>query len=98
LLCAVAWLVPFFILKKGQPSLKNCALRGLNKGLKQGLTLLNTEVIVAQQQATMAGNEQTQQITLLLSQCHNALFLSQHSNDHDETLKRMLIPPTAPHS
>lgn len=98
LLCAVAWLVPFFILKKGQPSLKNCALRGLNKGLKQGLTLLNTEVIVAQQQATMAGNEQTQQITLLLSQCHNALSLSQHSNDHDETLKRMLIPPTAPHS
>ena len=98
LLCIIAWLVPFFILKKGQPSLKNCALRGLNKGLKQGLTLLNTEVIAAQQQVSMVCNEQTQQLSLFLSQCNNVLSLSQHTSDHDETLNRMLIPQTAPHS
>jgi hypothetical protein len=32
LLIAMTWLIPYFILKKSQPSLKKTALKGLNKG------------------------------------------------------------------
>ena len=34
LLILISWLLPFFILKKMQPSLEKAALKGLNKGLE----------------------------------------------------------------
>src|SRR5690606_9107173 len=44
LLIAITWLTPFFILKKMKPSLEKSALRGLNKGLMNGLSMIEYEV------------------------------------------------------
>jgi GTPase SAR1 family protein len=44
LVCGLSWLVPFFILKKCQPSLEKCALHGLKKGISNGLETMNFEV------------------------------------------------------
>lgn len=44
LVCGLSWLIPFFILKKCQPSLEKCALRGLKKGIFQGLANLDVEI------------------------------------------------------
>ena len=69
LVCALAWLVPFFILKKCQPSLEKCALRGLNKGISQGLAHLNHDVITAIEQFQKQRATQLETANILLSSC-----------------------------
>ena len=44
LLIVLTWLIPFFILKKAQPSLQKTALKGLNKGLHTAFSLIDNEV------------------------------------------------------
>ena len=45
LLIALTWLIPYFILKKSQPSLKKTALKGLNKGLLNAFSQIENEVL-----------------------------------------------------
>ena len=45
LLIALSWLMPSFMLKKAQPCLQKAAVRGLQKGLTQGLHQLNEQVL-----------------------------------------------------
>ncbi len=44
LLILISWLLPFFILKKMQPSLEKAALKGLNKGLEIAMDTIEIDV------------------------------------------------------
>lgn len=71
LVCGLSWLVPFFILKKCQPSLEKCAVRGLNKGISQGLASLTAEVIAAIEQFQQQRTTQLQSVHALLAVCES---------------------------
>ncbi|MEI7839221.1 MAG: GTPase [Methylococcaceae bacterium] len=71
LVCGLSWLVPFFILKKCQPSLEKCAVRGLNKGISQGLASLTAEVITAIEQFQQQRTTQLQSVHALLAVCES---------------------------
>ncbi len=62
LLILLSWLIPFFILKKMQPSLEKAALKGLNKGLDAATARIELDVkqVINEQQ------EQHQEITKAL--------------------------------
>lgn len=90
LLCGLSWLVPFFILKKCQPSLEKCALRGLNKGILQGLANLNHEVCAAIEQFKIQRAAQLQEGKTLLGACE-AILKTPVDIAENNTLKRMVI-------
>jgi len=71
LVCGLSWLVPFFILKKCQPSLEKCAVRGLNKGISQGFTSLTVEVMTAIEQFQQQRAMQLQSVNTLLALCES---------------------------
>lgn len=90
LLIALSWLLPFFMLKKLQPSIKNTALKGLQKGMLQGLAQIDAEV----EQGLRNIREQHRQQLILLEElagfcdAHDPLpDMAEHSD-----LKRMLLP------
>ncbi len=69
LLIALSWLMPFFILKKMQPSLKKSAFNGLNKGLAGAFSIIDGDVSrllenLAQQHKTLH-----KQLSQLVVQC-----------------------------
>lgn len=90
LLCSLSWLVPFFILKKCQPSLEKCALRGLQKGILQGLGNLNQsiEFVIMQFNEQRAG-----QLTQLhtFQQACNELAQTTVEIDKNSELGRMVL-------
>jgi hypothetical protein len=90
LLCGLSWLVPFFILKKCQPSLEKCALRGLNKGIFQGLESLNYEVNEAIEVFKNQRATQLQQVNALLELC-NKMLSKKMEFESDSPLNRMMI-------
>lgn len=65
---ALSWLMPFFIIKKAQPSLKKTAIRGLNKGLNQALATLEITVSDAISVIVQQHNEQIQQLQTIIAQ------------------------------
>jgi hypothetical protein len=69
LLIGLSWLIPFFLHKKIQPSLQKAALKGLQKGHQQALSMLRTEIeqiLLAEQQR----NELLQQqLQIILAKC-----------------------------
>lgn len=69
LLIAMTWLVPFFILKKLQPSLKKSALRGLNKGLATALNNLEGEVASVLETLSEQHSQQIHALNELIAQC-----------------------------
>lgn len=90
LLCSLSWLVPFFILKKCQPSLEKCALRGLHKGILQGLEKLNFAVESAMMQFSQERINQLTQLHTLQQLCNQ---LEQNTVEIDKTseLGRMVL-------
>ncbi len=90
LVCGLSWLVPFFILKKCQPSLEKCALRGLNKGISQGLANLNHEVGVAIERFQQQRATQLQNVNALLVLCEK-ITSEKVEFAPNSTLERMLI-------
>ncbi len=90
LVCGLSWLVPFFVLKKCQPSLEKCALRGLNKGISQGLANLNHEVGVAIEQFQRQRATQLQNANALLVLCEK-IMSEKIEFAPNSTLERMLI-------
>jgi GTPase Era involved in 16S rRNA processing len=90
LVCGLSWLVPFFILKKCQPSLEKCALRGLNKGISQGLANLNHEAGTAIEQFQQQRATQLQAVNALLALCEK-ITSEKMEFAPNETLERMLI-------
>ena len=90
LVCGLSWLIPFFILKKCQPSLEKCALRGLNKGISQGLANLNHEVSAAIDQFQHQRATQLQNANALLVLCEK-IMSKKIEFTPNSTLERMLI-------
>jgi hypothetical protein len=90
LVCGLSWLVPFFILKKCQPSLEKCALRGLNKGISQGLANLNHEVGTAIEQFQQQRATQLQTVNALLVLCEK-ITSEKVEFAPNSTLERMLM-------
>jgi len=91
LLIAITWLVPFFILKKIQPSLKKSALRGLNKGLSEAINNLDTEIVTLLQVITDQHVEQVKILKELIRQCTCTDDTQPRLSLDNETLSRMLL-------
>lgn len=90
LLIALSWLLPFFMLKKLQPSIKNTALKGLQRGLNQGLAQIDAEV----EQALRNIHEQHQQQLVLLAELSSFCDAREPLPEiaGHSALKRMLLP------
>ncbi len=88
LLIALTWLIPFFILKKAQPSLKKSALNGLNKGIANAFSMIDGEVSSIIDNINQQHAEQCQQLTALIADCDSNQPLV---IDSDSPLTRMLV-------
>ena len=90
LLCGLSWLVPFFILKKCQPSLEKCALQGLQKGILHGLENLNIAVNLGISQFETQRGKQITQLNELKTACEG-LTKTPVEIDKNSDLARMVI-------
>ena len=91
LLIALTWLIPFFILKKAQPSLKKTALKGLNKGLHTAFSLIEGDVLSTLENLAQQHKEQVSQLAVLIEQCAETDTDKLLSVANDSPLTRMLI-------
>ena len=91
LLIVLTWLIPFFILKKSQPSLKKTALKGLNKGLHTAFSLIEGEVVSTIENLAQQHKEQASQLSVLMEQCAETDADKLLSVASDSPLTRMLI-------
>ena len=91
LLIALTWLIPFFILKKAQPSLQKTALKGLNKGLHAAFSLIENEVVSTIENLAQQHKEQVSQLAVLIEQCAETDTDKLLSVANDSPLTRMLI-------
>lgn len=69
LLIALSWLMPFFILKKMQPSLKKSAFKGLNKGLAGAFSIIDSEVSSVLKNLAQQHKAQHDQLSEIIDQC-----------------------------
>jgi len=90
LLIALTWLIPFFILKKCQPSLQKSALRGLNKGVSKALSQLDGEVSNALDALAQQHQQHSQQLAQLVAHCADHQPPPTGASDPDNPLQRML--------
>jgi hypothetical protein len=88
LLIALTWLIPFFILKKAQPSLEKSALAGLNKGIANAFSLIENEVSVIIDTIAQQHTEHCQQLNTLIADCDRDVPLPIQQNS---LLHRMLL-------
>ncbi|MFI3189613.1 GTP-binding protein [Crenothrix sp. D3] len=88
LLIALTWLIPFFILKKAQPSLQKSALNGLNKGITTAFSLIESDVSAVIDNINQQHAAQCQQLTELIKHCDSAEPLV---IDDNSPLIRMLV-------
>jgi hypothetical protein len=91
LLIVISWLAPWFILKKIKPSLRASALRGLNKGLLTGLSMIDAEVAIALDQIREQHARQIEEISGIIAGCGVVAANRQDRIESDSPLKRMLI-------
>ena len=91
LLIAMTWLIPFFILKKSQPSLKKSALKGLNKGLSNAFSMIEHEVLSEVETLVEQHKEQEKQLSDLIEQCCETEASQSLSVESDSPLTRMLM-------
>lgn len=86
LLIALTWLIPFFLIKKCQPSLKNIALRGLQSGITQALNALDTEVMTVLSNIELQHKTHSTQLHALSTACHEG-----SQSKPSESLARLLL-------
>ncbi|MDD2659415.1 MAG: 50S ribosome-binding GTPase [Methylococcales bacterium] len=91
LLIAMTWLIPFFILKKAQPSLKKSALKGLNKGLIEAFSMMEFEVLSVVESLAQEHKEQEKQLSSFIEQCGVTDAHQSASADSESPLTRMLM-------
>ena len=91
LLIALTWLIPYFILKKAQPSLKKSALKGLHKGLHNAFSMIDDEVSSIVQALVQQHKEQQSQLSELIDHCGVTNTGPNLSIADDSPLTRMLI-------
>ena len=90
LLIAMTWLIPYFILKKSQPSLKKTALKGLNKGLINAFNMIDNEVLSGVERLVQQHKEQLKQLSGIIEQCGVADTDQNLAVNSDSPLARML--------
>lgn len=90
LLIALTWLIPFFILKKSEPSLKKSALKGLNKGLSNAFNMIEHEVLTVAESLVEQHKEQEKQLSAIIEQCCTTDACQRLSVESDSPLTRML--------
>lgn len=88
LLIALTWLIPYFILKKAQPSLKSSVLKGLTKGLSGAFNQIDSEVSEAVQAVYEEHALLLNQLDELIAECDACKL---QTLDKNSPLKRMLI-------
>jgi predicted GTPase len=91
LLIAMTWLIPYFILKKSQPSLKKSALKGLNKGLINAFSMIECEVLGVVESLVQQNKAQVKQLSGIIEQCGATDADKSLSVESDSPLTRMLM-------
>ncbi len=91
LLIAVTWLTPFFILKKLKPSLEKSALKGINKGLINAISLIDNEISAVIERFNQEHAEQVKQLAEIISDCSVDEKGRELSIANNSPLTRMLI-------
>ena len=91
LLIAMTWLIPYFILKKSQPSLKKSALKGLNKGLINAFSMIEYEVLSLVESLVQQHKEQVKQLSGIIEQCGVTDADQNLPVESDSPLTRMLM-------
>jgi len=91
LLIAITWLTPFFILKKLKPSLEKSALKGINKGLINAISLIDNEISAVIDRFSQEHAEQVKQLAEIMSDCSVADKDRELSVASNSLLTRMLI-------
>jgi GTPase Era involved in 16S rRNA processing len=91
ILIAMTWLIPYFILKKSQPSLKKSALKGLNKGLINAFSIIECEVVSVLERLVQQHKEQVKGLSGIIEQCGLADATQSRSIESDSPLTRMLM-------
>jgi energy-coupling factor transporter ATP-binding protein EcfA2 len=91
LLISLTWLIPFFILKKVQPSLKSSALKGLHKGLQKAFNIIEADISL--QIATIIEQHKAQldELSNLIDYCNTSISDQDLSITSDSPLVRMLM-------
>ena len=96
LLIAMTWLIPYFILKKSQPSLKKTALKGLNKGLINAFGMIEHEVLSVVESLVQQHKEEVKQLSSIMEQCGETDADQNQSLDSNSPLTRMLMSQKLP--
>jgi hypothetical protein len=91
LLILISWSIPWFILKKLKPSLEKSALRGLNKGLENAISMIDDEVLQIVETVTEQHTAQLRQITQITEECSAGDGYKPEKTGSDNPLTRMLI-------
>jgi hypothetical protein len=76
----MTWLIPYFILKKSQPSLKNNALMGIKTGLTASYCIIDSQVESIIESLAQEHKEQVKQLLVILERCD-------YSDDQDLTIE-----------
>jgi 50S ribosome-binding GTPase len=91
LLILISWLIPWFILKKLKPSLEKSAIRGLNKGLDNAISMIDGEVLGIVEAITEQHTTQLRQIAEISEQCSAGEGYKPEKLSSENPLTRMLI-------
>ena len=91
LLIALSWLMPFFIVKKMQPSLKKSAFKGLNKGLAGAFSIIDGEIGSVLQDLAQQHKAQHDQLSEIIDQCGATDSEQGSVVDKESPLGRMLM-------
>ena len=91
LLVSLTWLIPFFILKKAQPSLKSSALKGLHKGLQNAFNIIDNEVSLRISTTLEQHKAQLDELSVLIKHCNSNASDQNLSVTSDSPLARMLM-------
>ena len=86
LMIGLSWLIPYFILKKMQPSLEKAALKGLNKGLDTAMARIDVDVKEAINIQENQHKELTRSLKEIIDSCGG-----QSNEIKNEQLSRMLV-------
>ncbi|MCK5889493.1 MAG: 50S ribosome-binding GTPase [Methylococcales bacterium] len=89
LMVGLSWLIPYFILKKLQPSLEKAALQGLHKGLDSAMTRIELDIKEAITQQGETHIELTDSLKTLIDSCQG-----EKDKIENEQLTRMLVNNT----
>jgi GTPase SAR1 family protein len=90
LLIAMTWLIPYFVLKKSQPSLKNNALMGIKKGLATSFSIIDSEVESIIETLARQHKAQVKELVAILNRCEAPDYQAV-TIESDSPLSRLLM-------